>query len=42
MLKQLKKWCKELCSETVNTAETICDKTKKANANLVKAIMENI
>tara|TARA_Y100001949_G_scaffold99194_1_gene83624 strand:+ start:210 stop:350 length:141 start_codon:yes stop_codon:yes gene_type:complete len=46
MLEQLKKWCievsKELCSETVNTAGTICDETKKANANFVKAIMDSI
>jgi hypothetical protein len=46
MLKEIKRWCievsKELCSETVNTAGTICDKTKKANADFVKAIMESI
>ena len=42
MLKQLKKWCKELCSGTVNTTETICNKTKKANADFIKAIMESI
>jgi hypothetical protein len=46
MLEQLKRWCievsKELCSETVNTAGTICDETKKANANFVKAIMDSI
>lgn len=32
----------ELCDETVETAGAICDETKKANANFVKAIMENI
>ena len=46
MLEQLKKWCievsKELCSETVSTAGTIRDETKKANANFVKAIMDSI
>ena len=46
MLEQLKKWCievsKELCSETGSTAGTICDETKKANANFVKAIMDSI
>ena len=46
MLKEIKRWCievsKELCSETVDTAGTICDETKKANANFVKAIMYSI
>jgi len=46
MLKEIKRWCievsKALCSETVSTAGTICDKTKKANADFVKAIMESI
>ena len=46
MVEQLKKWCievsKELCNVTVNTAGTICDETKKANANFVKAIMDSI
>ena len=46
MLKEIKRWCievsKELCSETVDTAGTICDETKKANANFVKAIMDSI
>ena len=46
MLEQLKRWCievsKEVCSETVDTAGTICDETKKANANFVKAIMDSI
>jgi|TARA_B100000959_G_scaffold70547_1_gene74705 hypothetical protein len=46
MIEQLKRWCievsKELCSETVDTAGTICDETKKANANFVKSIMESI
>jgi len=46
MIEQLKRWCievsKELCTETVSTAGTICDKTKKANADFVKAIMDSI
>ena len=46
MIEQLKKWCievsKELCNETVSTAGTICDETKKANAAFVKAIMESV
>ena len=46
MIEQIKRWCievsYELCSETVDTAGTICDETKKANANFVKAIMESI
>ena len=32
----------ELCDETVETADTICDETKKANASFVKAIMDSI
>ena len=46
MINAIKRWCievsKELCSETVSTAGTICDETKKANASFVKAIMESI
>ena len=46
MIDTIKKWCievsKEVCSETVDTAGTICDETKKANANFVKAIMDSI
>ena len=46
MIEQLKRLCiegsKELCSETVSTAGTICDETKKANASFVKAIMDSI
>ena len=46
MLKQLKKYLidlsKEICSESTKTAGTICDKTKKANADFVKAIMDSI
>jgi|TARA_B110001454_G_scaffold188762_1_gene186944 hypothetical protein len=46
MLQALKKWCievsKELCNETVSTAGTICDETKKANASFVKAIMDSV
>ena len=32
----------ELCDETVETAGAICDETKKANADLVKAIMSSV
>ena len=46
MIDAIKKWCievsKEVCSETVDTAGTICDETKKGNANFVKAIMDSI
>ena len=46
MLKQLKKYLidlsKEICSESTKIAGEICDKTKKANADFVKAIMESI
>ena len=46
MLEELKKWCidvsKELCNETVSTAGTICDETKKANASFIKAIMDSV
>ena len=46
MLKELKKWCievsKELCNETVSTAGTICDETKKANASFIKIIMDSV
>jgi hypothetical protein len=46
MIEQLKRWCievsKELCNETVSTAGQICDDTKKANSQLIKAIMESL
>ena len=46
MIKEIKKWLidlsSEMCSETVETAGTICDETKKANASFVKAIMDSI
>ena len=46
MLEQLKRWLidvsHERCGETVKIAGTICDETKKANANFVRAIMESI
>ena len=46
MIEELKKWVlnvsKELCNETVSTAGTICDETKKANADFFKAIMTNV
>ena len=32
----------ELCDETVETAGTICDETRKANAEFVKAIMNSV
>ena len=32
----------ELCDETVETAGTICDNTRKANADFVKAIMSSV
>ena len=32
----------ELCDETVETAGTICDETKKANADFIKAIMSSV
>jgi hypothetical protein len=32
----------ELCDETVETAGTICDNTRKANADFVKAIMDSV
>jgi len=46
MLQEIKKWLinvsKELCSETVETAGTICDETRKQNAQFVKAIMDSL
>ena len=46
MIEAIKRWCinvsKELCNETVSTAGTICDETKKANASFVKAIMDSV
>jgi hypothetical protein len=46
MLKELKKYLinlsSEICSESTKTAGEICDKTKKANADFIKAIMESI
>ena len=46
MLEQLKKWLinisHEACKETVKTAGTICDETKKANVDFIKAIMESV
>ena len=45
MLKQLKRWLidvsKVVCVETIKTAETICEKTKKANSEFIKAIMKS-
>ncbi len=46
MLEQIKRWfidvSHEICGETTKTAGKICDETKKANSQLVKAIMESI
>ena len=46
MLEQLKKWLinisHEACKETVKTSGIICDETKKANADFIKAIMESV
>ncbi len=46
MLEELKKILinisKEICSESTKTAGNICDETKKANSQLIKAIMESI
>tara|TARA_Y100000588_G_scaffold386137_1_gene481012 strand:- start:385 stop:525 length:141 start_codon:yes stop_codon:yes gene_type:complete len=46
MIEQLKKFLidlsSEICSESTKSAGEICDKTKKANADFVKAIMESI
>ena len=42
-VKEIIKWAKafanECCSESVETAGAICDGTRKANAEFVKAIM---
>jgi hypothetical protein len=46
MIQEIKNWLvnvsKELCSETVETAGTICDETRKQNAQFVKAIMDSL
>ena len=46
MINEIKKWLinisNELCNGSVNTASDICSKTKKANADFVKAIMSSI
>jgi hypothetical protein len=46
MLEEIKKWLidvsHEICGETTKTAGTICDETKKANSQLIKAIMESL
>ena len=43
MIEEIKRWLinvsNELCSETVDTAGTICDETRKANAQFVKEFM---
>ena len=44
-LKEIIKWIKDVanscCNESVKTASTICDGTRKANAEFVKAFMSN-
>ena len=44
MIEQLKRWLiqvsNELCGETVKTAGTICDETRKGNAQFVKEFMD--
>ncbi len=45
MIKEIIKWIKDVanscCNESVKTASTICDGTRKANAEFVKAFMSN-
>jgi hypothetical protein len=44
MIEQLKRWLidlsNETCDETVKTAGTICDETRKVNAQFVKEFMD--
>ena len=44
MIEQLKRWlievAYEMCGETVKTAGTICDETRKGNAQFVKEFMD--
>jgi hypothetical protein len=46
MLEELKRFLinmsNEICGETTKTAGQICDETKKANSQLIKAIMDSI
>ena len=42
MLEELKQWIINIAKDFVNSAGTICDETKKANADFVKAFMEGI
>ena len=46
MLEELKRFLielsNEICGETTETAGQICDETKKANSQLIKAIMDSI
>ena len=43
-VKEIVKWVKQFandcCSESVETAGTICDETRKGNAQFVKEFME--
>ena len=43
MIKEIIKWVKgfatDCCNESVETAGTICDETRKANAEFVKQFM---
>ncbi len=45
MIKEIIKWIKDFakdcCSESVKTSGEICDATRKANAEFIKAIMSN-
>jgi hypothetical protein len=44
MIEQLKRWLievsNELCGETVKTAGTICEETRKGNAQFCKEFMD--
>ena len=46
MLEELKRFLinmsNEICGESTSTAGQICDETKKANSQLIKAIMDSI
>ena len=42
IIKWVKQFANECCSESVETAGTICDETKKANASFIKVIMDSV
>jgi len=42
IIKWVKEFANECCSESVETAGTICDETRKQNAQFVKAIMDSL